>query len=108
MFKRAVRNIDHPEAQQGMTPQHRVRALLPAAMGGDWKAVDPFLALMEDWFPRGVFGKHPHRGIETVTYLLEGRIDHYDNLGHEGVILPGDAQGMPPGRGRTHNKTHPD
>ncbi len=73
VFKRTVRNIDHPEPQQGMTPQHRVRPLLPAAMRGDWAATDPFLALMEDWFPRGVFGKHPHRGIETVTYVLEGR-----------------------------------
>jgi hypothetical protein len=54
VFKRTVRNIDHPEAQQGMTPQHRVRPLLPAAMRGDWAATDPFLALMEDWFPRGV------------------------------------------------------
>ena len=49
---------------------------------------------MEDWFPRGVFDKHPHRGIETVTYVVEGRIDHYDNRGHEGTILPGDAQWM--------------
>jgi len=104
VFKRTVRNIDHPEPQQGMTPQHRVRPLLPAAMRGDWAATDPFLALMEDWFPRGVFGKHPHRGIETVTYVLEGRIDHYDNLGHEGVILPGDAQWMTAGRGLIHNE----
>jgi redox-sensitive bicupin YhaK (pirin superfamily) len=59
---------------------------------------------MEDWFPRGVFGKHPHRGIETVTYVLEGRIDHYDNLGHEGAILPGDAQWMTAGRGLIHNE----
>jgi quercetin 2,3-dioxygenase len=36
------------------------------------------VALMEDWFPR-VSGKDPHRGIETVTYVVEGRIDHYDN-----------------------------
>ena len=85
-FKRSLLRIDHPEVQQGMTPQHRVRALMPAAMRGDFAATDPFLALMEDWFPRGVFGKHPHRGIETVNYVLEGRIDHYDNQGHEGVI----------------------
>jgi redox-sensitive bicupin YhaK (pirin superfamily) len=104
VFERAVRNIDHPESQQGMTPEHRVRPLLPAAMRGDWAATDPFLALMEDWFPRGVFGKHPHRGIETVTYVLEGRIDHYDNLGHEGAILPGDAQWMTAGRGLIHNE----
>jgi len=87
-----------------MTPQHRVRPLMPAAMRGDFAATDPFLALMEDWFPRGVFGKHPHRGIETVTYVLEGRIDHYDNQGHEGAILPGDAQWMTAGRGLIHNE----
>ena len=103
-FQRSVLRIDHPEAQQGMTPQHRVRPLMPAAMRGDFAATDPFLALMEDWFPRGVFGKHPHRGIETVTYVLEGRIDHYDNQGHEGAILPGDAQWMTAGRGLIHNE----
>jgi quercetin 2,3-dioxygenase len=65
--ERSVLKIDRPEVQQGMTPQHRVRPLMPAAMRGDFAATDPFLALMEDWFPRGVFGKHPHRGIETVT-----------------------------------------
>jgi redox-sensitive bicupin YhaK (pirin superfamily) len=103
-FKRSVLRIDHPKVQQGMTPQHRVRPLMPAAMRGDLAATDPFLALMEDWFPRGVFGKHPHRGIETVTYVLEGRIDHYDNQGHEGVISPGDAQWMTAGRGLIHNE----
>jgi len=48
----------------GMTPEHRVRPLIPS---GDPKATDPFLLLMEDWFPRGVFDRHPHRGMETVT-----------------------------------------
>ena len=84
--ERSVLKIDRPEVQQGMTAQHRVRPLMPAAMRGDFAATDPFLALMEDWFPRGVFGKHPHRGIETVTYVVEGRIDHYDNQGHEGTL----------------------
>ena len=87
-----------------MTPHHRVRPLMPAAMRGDFAATDPFLALMEDWFPRGVFGKHPHRGIETVTYVVEGRIGHYDNQGHEGTIGPGDVQWMTAGRGLIHNE----
>ena len=60
IFKRSVRNIDHPEAQQGVTPNHRVRPLLPAAMRGDHPATDPFLSSMEDWFPRGVEGQTVH------------------------------------------------
>jgi len=103
-FERSVRRIDHPEAQQGMTPQHRVRPLLAEGMRGEWGPIDPFLALMEDWFPRGVFDKHPHRGIETVTYVLEGRVDHYDNQGNKGVIEAGDAQWMTAGRGLIHNE----
>ena len=103
-IERSVLRIDRPDVQQGMTPQHRVRPLMTAAMRGDFAATDPFLALMEDWFPRGVFGKHPHRGIETVTYVVEGRIDHYDNQGHEGAILPGDVQWMTAGRGLIHNE----
>jgi redox-sensitive bicupin YhaK (pirin superfamily) len=39
-----------------------------------------------------------------VTYVLEGRIDHYDNLGHKGAILPGDAQWMTAGHGLIHNE----
>ena len=104
ILQRKVLAVEHPEPRQGMTSQHRVRPLMPAAMRGEWEAVDPFLALMEDWFPRGVFGKHPHRGIETVTYVLEGRVDHYDNLGHEGAIRPGEAQWMTAGRGLIHNE----
>src|SRR5271165_1608803 len=102
--ERSVLRIDRSEVQQGMTPQHRVRPLMPAAMRGDFAATDPFLALMEDWFPRGVFGKHPHRGIETVTYVVAGRIDHYDNQGHEGTIGPVDVQWMTAGRGLIHNE----
>jgi redox-sensitive bicupin YhaK (pirin superfamily) len=104
LFERSVLRKHRPEVQQGMTPQHRVRPLMPEPMRGDVAATDPFLALMEDWFPRGVFGKHPHRGIETVTYVLEGRVDHYDNQGHQGVIGPGDAQWMTAGRGLIHNE----
>jgi hypothetical protein len=41
---------------------------------------------------------------ETVTYVVEGRIGHHDNRGHEGTILPGDAQWMTAGRGLIHNE----
>jgi len=82
-----------------MTPQHRIRPLIAS---GDPQATDPFLALMEDWFPRGVFDRHPHRGMETVTYVIDGRLDHYDNYGNEGSILPGNVQWMTAGRGIIH------
>lgn len=82
-----------------MTPQHRIRELVAS---DDPQATDPFLVLMEDWFPRGVFDKHPHRGMETVTYVIEGQLDHYDSYGNQGSILPGDVQWMTAGRGMIH------
>jgi hypothetical protein len=78
ILQRRVARIDRPTVQRGMTPQHRVRPLIPP---GDPKATDPLLLLMEDWFPRGVFDRHPHRGMGTVTYVVDGRLDHYDNYG---------------------------
>ncbi|MDJ0778407.1 MAG: pirin family protein [Gammaproteobacteria bacterium] len=48
------------------------------------------------------FPPHPHRGFETVTYLLHGRMRHADNAGHEGVIEPGGIQWMTAGRGIVH------
>jgi hypothetical protein len=50
------------------------------------------------------FPSHPHRGFETVTYLLEGRMRHKDNAGHEGVIETGGVQWMTAGRGIVHSE----
>ena len=47
---------------------------------------------------------HPHRGFETVTYLLAGRMRHKDNAGNEGVIVPGGVQWMTAGRGIVHSE----
>jgi hypothetical protein len=47
---------------------------------------------------------HPHRGIETVTYMLEGNTRHRDSLGNVGVIGPGDVQWMTSGRGIMHEE----
>jgi redox-sensitive bicupin YhaK (pirin superfamily) len=69
--------------------------------------VDPFLLLdvfrsdrAEDYLAG--FPDHPHRGFETVTYLLAGRMRHRDNAGHEGVIEAGGVQWMTAGRGIVH------
>lgn len=50
------------------------------------------------------FPPHPHRGFETVTYLLAGRMRHRDSAGHEGVIEPGGVQWMTAGRGIVHSE----
>jgi redox-sensitive bicupin YhaK (pirin superfamily) len=58
--------------------------------------------MAEDWFQTGTFANHPHRGIETVTVVLEGHLAHRDNHGGEGLLGPGDVQWMTAGRGIIH------
>ena len=50
------------------------------------------------------FPDHPHRGFETVTYMLEGRMRHKDSAGHEGLLTPGAVQWMTAGRGVIHSE----
>jgi redox-sensitive bicupin YhaK (pirin superfamily) len=71
--------------------------------------LDPFLLLdafrsdkPEDYIAG--FPPHPHRGFETVTYLLAGRLRHKDNAGHEGVIEPGGIQWMTAAKGIVHSE----
>ncbi|HYH17214.1 MAG TPA: pirin family protein [Azospirillum sp.] len=73
------------------------------------RMLDPFLML--DFFgsdrPQEYlagFPEHPHRGFETVTYMLAGRMRHADNHGHEGVIETGGIQWMTAGRGILHSE----
>jgi hypothetical protein len=75
----------------------------------------PFLLLDEmgpvDWPANGAIGapNHPHRGFETVTYLLQGRMNHADSAGNSGELNPGDVQWMTAGRGVIHSELpHPD
>jgi len=70
---------------------------------------DPFLLLdaFESDQPQdyiGGFPDHPHRGFETVTYLLAGRMRHKDSAGHEGVVEPGGVQWMTAGKGIVHSE----
>jgi redox-sensitive bicupin YhaK (pirin superfamily) len=50
------------------------------------------------------FPSHPHRGFETVTYMLDGRMRHKDNHGNEGLMTPGSVQWMTAGRGIVHSE----
>ena len=70
-------------------------------------ASDPFVVLAEDWMPRDTFPLHPHRGIETVTFVIEGTLGHRDSAGNSGIIHPGDAQWMTAGRGIRHEENPP-
>ncbi|HKZ85589.1 MAG TPA: pirin family protein [Anaerolineae bacterium] len=71
---------------------------------------DPFLLFDHFAFndplegPPVGFPTHPHRGIETVTYMLEGSVRHRDSLGNAGLIGPGDVQWMTSGRGIMHEE----
>jgi quercetin 2,3-dioxygenase len=65
---------------------------------------DPFLLLSEDWFSTTGFEWHPHRGLETVTLVLDGVLEHGDNLGNAGALTNGDVQWMTAGRGIIHRE----
>jgi quercetin 2,3-dioxygenase len=71
---------------------------------------DPFLLFDHFAFndpkegPLAGFPTHPHRGIETVTYMLAGQVRHRDSLGNQGVIAAGDVQWMTAGRGILHEE----
>ncbi len=76
---------------------------------GEVPMFDPFL-LLDDFrsdnpreYLKG-FPWHPHRGIETITYLLRGTVEHGDSLGNSGVIGPGDVQWMTAGSGIIHQE----
>jgi redox-sensitive bicupin YhaK (pirin superfamily) len=76
---------------------------------GDTSETDPFLLLddfrndrPEDYLAG--FPWHPHRGIETITYVLAGSVEHGDSMGNKGVIGAGDVQWMTAGRGIVHQE----
>jgi hypothetical protein len=71
--------------------------------------LDPFLMLDEFGSDKGAdyiggFPDHPHRGFETVTYMLDGRMRHGDNQGNVGLLRPGSVQWMTAGRGIVHSE----
>src|SRR5512140_1427046 len=76
---------------------------------GEVGAFDPFL-LLDDfrgdaprYYLKG-FPWHPHRGIETITYVIRGQVEHGDSMGNRGMIGPGDVQWMTAGNGIIHQE----
>ena len=104
-MRREIQNSLAPQlAQDGAGV--KLKRLFPAP-GLDH--IDPFLLFDHfgsdnpDDFIAG-FPMHPHRGIETVTYMLDGRVKHSDSTGRSGVIEAGDVQWMSAGRGILHEE----
>ncbi|HTP66625.1 MAG TPA: pirin family protein [Geobacteraceae bacterium] len=76
---------------------YQVPQLDPFLLLDDFHASDPALYLPG-------FPWHPHRGIETITYVLQGRVEHGDSMGNKGVIEAGDVQWMTAGGGIIHQE----
>ena len=100
-FRHIARTILLPPIQEGPVPLRR-------NIGGP-QCPDhrPFLLLdaVKQSGSAPAFGPHPHRGQETITYVLEGTVDHRDSRGNEGVLKTGDLQFMCAGRGVVHDET---
>ena len=95
---------------QGMPTQDGAGVRLTRVLTQDLqRRLDPFLMLdafrnenPEDYI--GGFPDHPHRGFETVTYMLAGRMRHHDSAGNAGLLGPGGAQWMSAGSGLIHSE----
>ncbi|MBB5016307.1 pirin family protein [Rehaibacterium terrae] len=102
---RAVRRI-----QRGLPTSDGAGVKLTRVIGTpQLPDLDPFLMLDEFGTDRAEdyiagFPDHPHRGFETVTYMLDGRMRHRDNHGNEGLLTPGAVQWMTAGRGIVHSE----
>lgn len=88
---------------RGANEQVQKKQLVVGAEG--YEATSPFLFLSEDWFGApGGFEEHPHRGMQTVTFVLEGALEHRDHTGAHGILRAGDVQWMTAGHGVLHSE----
>jgi quercetin 2,3-dioxygenase len=90
--------------RQVLGPDQQVDRKAVVVEPGRWHDHDPFLLMFEDWFSSVGFEWHPHRGIETVTVVLDGELEHRDNRGGQGVLGAGDVQWMTAGSGLVHTE----
>lgn len=98
------RAVDRRHVATRSGPDGQVDAKAVVIPPGSFAATDPFLLLSEDWFSSPGFDWHPHRGIETVTLVLDGILEHGDNHGHAGALEPGAVQWMTAGEGIVHRE----
>src|SRR2546427_1566733 len=100
MAQRTIREVVTPAPRRPISEGMANRILIEP---GNWAGYDPFLVLVEDWMREpGGFPDHPHRGIETVTLVLDGELHRADNRGNSGVLAEDDVQWMTAGKGIIH------
>ncbi|KAB2335623.1 pirin family protein [Bacillus mesophilum] len=91
VFERDIKDHWSVKYEEAQFPSVQKGWILPVDR---WKDFDPFILMAEDWFKRGTFSDHPHRGFQTVTYVVDGRLEHIDNAGGRDILEPGDVQYM--------------
>jgi redox-sensitive bicupin YhaK (pirin superfamily) len=99
-----ARGIDRVRTRTMLGPDAQVDDKAVIIGPDNFGLTDPFLLLSEDWFSSPGFQWHPHRGVETVTLVLDGVLEHGDSLGNRGALEPGDVQWMTAGSGIIHRE----
>ncbi|MCE4050863.1 MULTISPECIES: pirin family protein [Bacillaceae] len=99
VFQRDVKEHWYVQYEEAEFPAIQKGWVLPVER---WKDFDPFILMAEDWFKRGTFSDHPHRGFQTITYVVDGRLEHIDNGGGRDILEPGDVQYMNAGWAARH------
>jgi quercetin 2,3-dioxygenase len=99
MFQRDIKDNWTVQYEEKDLPHVQVGLVLNPQK---WRELDPFILMAEDWFKRGTFSDHPHRGFQTITYVIDGRLEHIDNHGGHSVLEAGDIQYMNAGSGARH------
>jgi len=101
-MEKSIHRIERATTQSGNGQVDAKRVLISTS---DFASISPFLRFSEDWFRApGGFETHPHRGMQTVTLVLEGALHHRDHTGADGILREGDVQWMTAGRGVLHSE----
>ena len=93
----------HPTIEGAGVHLHRAIGFGPPEQYDPFLLLDDFRSDRPDEYRAG-FPWHPHRGMETITYVLRGEVEHRDSMGHRGVIRGGDVQWMTAGSGIVHQE----
>jgi redox-sensitive bicupin YhaK (pirin superfamily) len=105
MTKRTIKELfkSRPTIEGAGVHLHRVFSQPEIPKFDPFLLLDDFSSHNPDYYIKG-FPWHPHRGIETVTYIKSGKVEHQDSLGNKGVIGAGDIQWMTAGGGIIHQE----